>query len=77
VLARGAALYEEYSCAGCHEPERAAEGVVALPLRDLQQRFDLAGLAEFLERPAAPMPVFPLDADERAALAAHLLARDR
>jgi glucose/arabinose dehydrogenase len=77
VLALGAALYEEHSCAGCHEPERAAEGVVALPLRDLHQRFDLAGLAEFLERPAAPMPVFPLDADERTALAAHLLARDR
>jgi mono/diheme cytochrome c family protein len=75
--ARGAALYEEFSCADCHEPERAAEGIVALPLTGLEQRYDVGSLAAFFEYPAPPMPVFPMDAADRAALAAHLLALDR
>ena len=57
--ARGAALYERFACADCHEPERAAEGVVAVPLTELEQRYDADSLAAFLEHPAPAMPVFP------------------
>ncbi len=74
---RGAELYEEFACADCHEPERAAEGVVAVSLTELERRYDAGSLATYLEHPAPPMPAFPMDAAERAALAAHLLALDR
>jgi glucose/arabinose dehydrogenase len=76
-LARGAELYEEFACAGCHEPARAKEGVVAVPLQQLGARYDRSGLAAFFLHPTPPMPVVPLDGESREALAAHLLAADR
>ena len=69
----GAALYESHGCFGCHEPERAAAGVVAHPLARLSERYDLDGLAAFLAAPTPPMPTPDLDPSERLALAAHLL----
>ncbi|MBW2269271.1 MAG: PQQ-dependent sugar dehydrogenase [Deltaproteobacteria bacterium] len=77
ALALGAALYEEFACAGCHETERAVEGVVPVPLKELGQRYSQASLAAFLERPTPPMPFFPMEDRERAALASHLLQTDR
>ncbi len=70
---RGAALSETHACARCHDPARAAEGVVAVPLANLRTRYDIESLADFFEAPTPPMPVFPLEADERRDLAIHLL----
>lgn len=74
AAARGAELYAQYGCAGCHEAERATPGVVPVPLAGLAVRYSRAALARFLQRPTPPMPAFPLDAGQRADLAEHLLA---
>lgn len=73
---RGSELYEQHACATCHEIERAGDGVVAVPLERLAERYDVASLAEYFLAPTPPMPAFDLDADARRALAVHLLERD-
>jgi glucose/arabinose dehydrogenase len=75
VASRGAALWEQHACARCHDAERAEPGVVGAPLRDLDARYDEAGLVAFLAAPTPPMPLPPLDDDERRDLAAYLLER--
>lgn len=70
---RGAALYEAADCFTCHEAERAAEGVVAAPLRELSSRYSLPQLTAYFTTPTPPMPVFPLDEAERHDLAVYLL----
>jgi len=72
---RGAALFERFSCADCHDTQRAAKGVVAVPLRNLAARYDLPGLEGLLATPTPPMPAFPLSDAERRDLAIHLLSR--
>ncbi len=74
---RGAALYERFACASCHEPAEAAAGVVPVPLESLASRFDLDGLDAFLAAPTPPMPSFPLDEQQRRDLSVHLLVEDR
>jgi glucose/arabinose dehydrogenase len=71
---RGKAVFEQYGCAGCHVPERAAKGVVAKPLVGLAQRYSIPSLMAFLAAPTPPMPEFPLSESERHDLAVHLLA---
>ena len=71
--ARGAALYERFECASCHEKTRAEPWAVVVPLAGLSERFGVEELANFLETPTPPMPVFPLDATERRDLAGYLL----
>ncbi|MCA9511414.1 MAG: hypothetical protein KC560_11970, partial [Myxococcales bacterium] len=68
--------YERHACASCHEAERAAPGVVSVPLHDLSTRYDIDALAASFESPTPPMPVFDLDASERRALAVYLLSRE-
>jgi glucose/arabinose dehydrogenase len=72
---RGAALYERFACASCHEASHAAEGVVVKPLTGLAERFTRTTLAELLETPPPPMPSYSLDPVQRSELAAHLLQR--
>jgi len=67
--AQGAALFEQYQCASCH----GADGIGMKPLLGLGKRFDLPALAHYIERPNPPMPIFPLDLDQRQALAVYLL----
>ncbi len=74
LSAAGAALYERFECAGCHESERAAAGVVVQPLAGLAGRYAIDDLAAFLAAPTPPMPVYPLSDAERLALAVYLLA---
>jgi glucose/arabinose dehydrogenase len=70
---RGADLYELHACAGCHEPERALDGVVPKKLGSLADRYDLGSLSALLETPTPPMPVYPLSEGERRDLAVYLL----
>jgi glucose/arabinose dehydrogenase len=74
AVARGRALWDAHACATCHDPARAAAGVVARPLAGLAARHDVASLAALLETPPPPMPVAPLSPEERADLAGYLLA---
>ncbi len=73
--ARGEALWERWRCAQCHQGERADEGVVVVPLQDLGGKHTIETLRAFLAAPTPPMPLLPLDAQERADLAVFLLAR--
>jgi glucose/arabinose dehydrogenase len=74
AAARGATLYAQFECASCHDPARAAPGVVTRPLAALGRRWDVETLAAFLAAPTPPMPAFPLSNAERRDLAVHLLA---
>ena len=72
-VARGRELYEANQCASCHEKSRASKGVVALPLRNLAQRYNARDLEAILRTPPPPMPVILLTSDQREDLAAYLL----
>jgi glucose/arabinose dehydrogenase len=73
----GAALWEQHRCAGCHEAGAAEPGVVVVPLTDLAARHSIDSLTALLATPTPPMPVYALEAQERRALAVHLLASQR
>lgn len=68
--ASGPQLWQRFACAECH----SAGQPPGTQLENLQQRYDVASLSEYFLLPTAPMPSFPLDADERRALAIWLLA---
>jgi glucose/arabinose dehydrogenase len=72
---RGREHWDALGCAGCHMPEQAVPGMVAVPLRDLGRRHDLDGLAAFLAAPTPPMPAVSADASDREDLAIYLLER--
>ena len=73
IAERGRALYEAHACYRCHETARAEAGVVPVALDRVPAKYDRAGLAAYLAAPQPPMPLFPLDTDERRALAEFLL----
>jgi glucose/arabinose dehydrogenase len=73
--ARGAALYEANACYGCHEADRAEPGAVAKTLAGLGSRLDLDAIEARLATPTPPMPLYPLDAEERRDLAVYLMER--
>jgi glucose/arabinose dehydrogenase len=71
--ARGARLYRDLGCAGCHEASAAGSGVVVKPLAGLGQRWTVDTLVAFLATPTPPMPAVERSPDERRDLAVHLL----
>ncbi|MFO0690515.1 MAG: PQQ-dependent sugar dehydrogenase [Myxococcota bacterium] len=76
TIARGAALFAEGKCAGCHVEGEAEAGVVVKRIENLAPRFTLESLAGFLRTPQPPMPAVDLPETDRLALAAYLLDRD-
>jgi glucose/arabinose dehydrogenase len=72
--ARGEALFAENACATCHLEASAAPGVTLKKLEGLALRYSVESLEAFLLTPQPPMPTVDLPADERRALAVHLLA---
>ncbi len=76
LIARGAALFAERACAGCHVAAEAEAGVVVKPLEDLAARYTLESLAGFLRTPQPPMPAVDLPEPDRLALAAFLFDRE-
>ncbi|WP_320837031.1 PQQ-dependent sugar dehydrogenase [Zhongshania sp.] len=72
LLARGEIVYQSYPCSSCHVSGKTAS---AIPLVGLDERYTVAELAAFFTAPTPPMPVFPLSASDREALAVYLLAR--
>jgi hypothetical protein len=74
--ARGAELYEEHRCAGCHEYV-SVPGQKLVKLDGLLERHTTGSLERLLAAPMPPMPEFPLDDRQRRSLALHLLERFR
>ncbi|RLA10863.1 MAG: oxidoreductase, partial [Gammaproteobacteria bacterium] len=72
-IAKGDQLYQQYDCASCHDPARAGEDVVTVPLANLAERYSRQSMSEFLATPTPPMPAFPLTTEDRDALANYLL----
>ena len=77
LSAWGEAVYDRYPCRSCHDPRTASGLHRALVLKKLSSRYTLAQLQNFFTAPTPPMPLIPLDARERRALAVYLLTRDR
>jgi glucose/arabinose dehydrogenase/mono/diheme cytochrome c family protein len=76
MVERGATLFAERACAGCHVEGQAEPGVVVKPIEGLAARYTVKSLAAFLKTPQPPMPVVELPDADRMALAAHLLDQD-
>ena len=75
LVHRGRGLFEEHACAECHVLGGATgEARHLASLAELHARYTEGDLAELLAAPPAAMPRAPLDAAEREALAAFLLA---
>jgi glucose/arabinose dehydrogenase len=76
LSAEGLSLYAAHACAPCHEAEHAPADTAVKPLENLSARYDVDSLSLLLETPPQPMPTPPIDADQRRALAVHLLSVD-
>jgi glucose/arabinose dehydrogenase len=67
--ARAEGLVQRYACASCH----AAGTPMAAMLASVAERYTVDTLSAYFVTPVPPMPVLPLDAADRRALALHLL----
>lgn len=66
---QGSELFTQFQCASCHA--NSGEGMKVL--ENMGQKYNLSSLAKYLERPNPPMPVFPLDEQQRMSLALYLI----
>ena len=73
LAAAGKLIYQSNACASCHEGSGQEALAQAKALSELRDRYDLEGLVAFLRTPTPPMPVPPIDGDERRELAVYLL----
>jgi mono/diheme cytochrome c family protein len=76
AVERGAKLYHSVGCVACHSPESALPGSV--PLGPLAEKYTVASLARFLERPldvrpGGRMPDCHLQREEAVDIASYLL----
>ena len=69
----GAAVYANYGCAACHDPNTASEGTAVKLLQGLGDRYDVPALRALFENPPGPMPSFEFSEPESEALAVYLL----
>lgn len=67
----GEQVYNQFQCVSCHADSNNA----LKQLEKLGARYDVESLAKYLQRPRAPMPVFPLNQQQREDLAVYLLQR--
>lgn len=74
-ISEGSQLYEHYACASCHDTKQGGNGIITVPLAGLAERYSLETMDALLATPTPPMPLFPLSAAERQALAIYLLDR--
>ena len=73
LVSQGEVLYEQFACATCHEPERAATGGAVKVLEKLARRFTIESLELLLQTPPPPMPSYPLSEAQKHQLAVYLL----
>ncbi len=72
---QGAQLFRQYRCGNCHDSARATPFRTIKPIKQLSQRYSLEQLADFFVTPTPPMPVYPLNVEQREALAVYLYDR--
>ncbi len=70
LLAKGEALYKQYGCNSCHNPDVARGN---MDLTSVAQRLQFSQVIERLTNPRAPMPTFPLSEDDKKALSVWLM----
>ena len=68
MASAGSELYQHYQCRSCHE-----EGENPKRLDNLAARLGYGAVIELLEAPPSPMPLFPLNDNQKRALAVFLL----
>ena len=79
ALVKGAELYSNAGCSACHlrstqeAQSSKADTQGKVTLRGLSQRYDLAGLDGYLEKPRQPMPPYPGSDSERRLLSIYLM----
>jgi mono/diheme cytochrome c family protein len=71
LVPRGEGLYRAHRCGSCHD----TTGPASKPLVGLKARFSESSLAQYFLEPRPPMPAYPLDDDQRRALAAYTLLK--
>lgn len=69
MIEQGTALFTQFQCASCH----ADSGEGMKTLENIGKKYDLSTLAKYMERPNPPMPIFPLDEEQRTSLAFYLI----
>ena len=69
LSAAGEKLFRQYVCISCHS--RNGRGLKKLD--GIGERYNLATLDRFLEKPNPPMPIFPLDVEDRRAMSVYLI----
>jgi glucose/arabinose dehydrogenase len=72
---QGKELYTQYRCGNCHGSAQGSLKRSMVHLEQIAQRYSLDELANFFLTPTPPMPVYPLNAEQREALAALLYTR--
>ena len=80
AVERGRKLYHSVGCVACHSPEKTLSGSV--PLGPLAEKYTVASLAAFLERPldirpSGRMPDCQLERTEATDLASYLLREQK
>lgn len=75
ALTLGDTLYKQHACESCHVMQGKGNAG-GKTLDGLQERYTLQTLSDYFLQPNAPMPVYPLDATQRRALAVFLLSED-
>jgi mono/diheme cytochrome c family protein len=68
---QGLQLYKQFQCVGCHQDD-APE---LKTLEGLGAKYDLETLSATLEKPKAPMPLFPMNDAQRRAVSVYLIER--
>jgi len=73
LAGRGRSLYRQHACATCHEQAAAPPGTAVKPLAELGRRYTVPDVELLLDTPPPPMPIYPLSAADRRALAVYVL----
>jgi mono/diheme cytochrome c family protein len=79
LVAKGDKLFHSIGCVACHNPQNEDAAIAtSAPLVNLETKYTLPGLTEFLQnplhvRPSGRMPQFNLAGDEAQAIASYLL----
>lgn len=76
LRAQGEKTFRQYPCAGCHVAGAARDGRPVHALDRVAERYNVDTLTAFFIAPTPPMPIFPLNEEERRALAVFLLQRN-
>jgi glucose/arabinose dehydrogenase/cytochrome c553 len=64
-------IYRQYQCAGCHDPRMARSNRNIIEIKNIHERYSLEELMDYFVTPTPPMPVYPLNEQQREALAVY------